>query len=476
MKFKRNLLILSAILIAVLILVIGCQPVTPPIEGDVPSNGSISIAYGAAATNDATPPLTISATGADHMAFSGNGTTWSSWVVYATSHSTFNITTGAGCTSGDGTKIVYVKFKNDVGESTKVYDSIVLDTVAPTLSTAVYSDANSSSTVNIGDTITFTFDDEMLTSTVTSTNVATSLLLSAGNYGTSPTVSWDSTLKICTVTLGTSPTIVSGTTVNPASSVTDTAGNADASSAVTISGLLNVLAFASIAPSTAATTTSGAAVILTATALNTAWGNITSLCTFFWTITGVGTISPTTGSTIVYIPPSSGTGIAVIIVTAVYAGVTKPGTATITVSASAAAPTAALGGTVITGAPNTEANIVDGGKIITITLTNETWNAGTGTFGASYTDAEALVIITGLVAGDQGAQWDKVKNALIAASDGVINTAVVRTSATVLTINLPATATYDIATNQAVTMIVPAASVAGVSAILAAPVFVITAD
>ncbi len=475
MKFKQNLVILSAMLIAVLILGTGCLG-APPIVANVPSNGTITIiALGAAATNDATPTLIISATSADYMAFSGNGTTWSSWVVYATSHSTFNITTGAGCTSGDGTKIVYVKFKNDVGESTKVYDFIVLDTVAPTLSTAVYSDANSSSTVNIGDTITFTFDDEMLTSTVTSTNVATRLLLSAGNYGTSPTVSWDSTLKICTVTLGTSPTIVSGTTVNPASSVTDTAGNADASSAVTISGLIEVLAYVSIFPSTAATTTSGAAVILTATALNTAWGNITSLCTFFWTITGVGTISPTTGSTIVYTPPSSGTGIAVIIVTAVYAGVTKPGTATITVSASAAAPTAAIGGTVITGVPNTEANIVAGGKIITITLTNETWNAGTGAFGA-YTDAEALVIITGLVAGDQGAQWDKVKNALIAASDGVINTAVVRTSATVLTINLPETATYDIATNQTVTMIVPAASVAGVSAILAAPVFVITAD
>jgi hypothetical protein len=77
------------------------------------------------------------------------------------------------------------------------------------------------------------------------------------------------------------------------------------------------------------------------------------------------------------------------------------------------------------------------------------------------------VIINGLAAGDQAAEWTKVKDALIAANAAGINTAVVRTSATVLTITLPATAGYDIATDQTVTMTVPAASVAGV---------VITAD
>ena len=132
MKFKRNLLILSAILVGVLIVVVGCMPApTTPPAVDVPSNGTISIAAAAVTTNDTTPTLTLSSTGATHMAFSGNGTTWSAWVAYATTYSAFNITTGEGCTSSDGTKIVYVKFKNDVGESTKVYDSIILDTVAP---------------------------------------------------------------------------------------------------------------------------------------------------------------------------------------------------------------------------------------------------------------------------------------------------------------------------------------------------------
>lgn len=352
MKFKRSLLILSAILIGVLIVVAGCvtAPTTPSIGGDVPSGGSVSIAHGAATTNDATPLLTISATGATYMAFSGNGTTWSSWVAYATSHITFNITTGEGCTTGEGTKTVYVKFKNDSGESIKYNDTVEYDITKPKLSTAVYSDANSSSTVNKGDTITFTFDDGMLTSTVTSTNVATSLLLSTGSYGTGATISWNTTGTICTVTLGTSPTIVYGTTVNPASSVADAAGNADDSSAVTIGGLLNILAFVSIAPATA-TGTVGTAMSqsFTASALSTAATTMTSSCTFTWSIsptTGRGTLSSTSGTTVTYTLPATGVtaGTAVITVTAVKTGTTTPSktdTSTVTVGTATAADTTA---------------------------------------------------------------------------------------------------------------------------------------
>jgi hypothetical protein len=330
MKFKRNLLILSAILIGILIVVVGClpAPTTPPVEeGDVPTNGTISVAAGATTTNDTTPTLTLSSTGATYMAFSGNGTTWSAWVAYATTYSTFNITTGEGCTSGDGTKIVYVKFKNDVGESTKVYDSILLDTAAPTLSAAVYTDVDSSGTVNSGDRVVFTFNDEMLTSTVTNTNVATSLLLSAGSYGTGPAVSWNAAGTVCTVTLGTSPTIVSGTTVNPSASVKDTAGNADASTAITISGVTatTVLSSVSISPSTySATAGSSTTKTFTASALSTAATTMTSSCTFTWSISGAGgTISTTSGITTVYTPASSA-GTDTIALSAVKTGTTTP--------------------------------------------------------------------------------------------------------------------------------------------------------
>jgi hypothetical protein len=351
MKLKRNLLILSVILIGVLIVVIGCLPTTPPAEeGDVPSGGSISIAGGAVTTNDTTPPLTISATDATYMAFSGNGTTWSSWVTYATTYSTFNITTGAGCTSGDGTKTVYVKFKNDDGESTKVYDSIILDTVKPTLLTAVYTDVGSGGTVNLSDTIVFTFDDEMLISTVTASTVAVNLLLSGSkSYGTSPTVSWDSTLKICTVTLGTSPTLVVGTTtVNPSALVKDTAGNADNSSAVTISTTTTVLSSVSISPATA-TGTVGTATSqsFTVSALSTAATTMTSSCTFTWSIsptTGRGSLSATSGTTVTYTLPATGVtaGAAVITVSAVKTGTTTPvktDISTVTVSAAVASDT-----------------------------------------------------------------------------------------------------------------------------------------
>lgn len=209
----------------------------------------------------------------------------------------------------------------------------LVDTDAPKLSTAVYTDVDSSGTVNLNDRVIFTFNDEMEKSTITSSNVSSRLPLSASSYGTGPTVSWNVAGTVCTVTLGTLPDIPYGTTVYPSSSVTDVAGNAADPSVVTISGLLNVLASVSITPSTATTTAGGATVTLTAIALNTVGGDITTLCTLTWTISGIGSISTTTGSSTVYTSPPSGTGTATITVTAVYAGVTGNSTATITVGA-----------------------------------------------------------------------------------------------------------------------------------------------
>jgi len=330
MKFKQKLLILSAILITALIIA-GC--VAPPTP-----ETSIIIAGGDSVTNDSTPTLTISAVGATYMAFSGNGTTWSDWVAYATTYSTFNITTGAGCTTGDGTKTVYAKFKNTAGTVfEECNDTITYDTTGPKLSTAVYTDVNSSGTVNMGDTITFTFDEKMLTSTVTSANVTTSLPLSAGSYGIGATITWDTTLKNCIVTLGTSPTIASGTTVNPASTVTDAAGNADISSAVTITGFTSsALASVTISPASKSYTEGDiTTTTFTAVAVNGSGTNITSSCTFTWSESGLGTISATTGSSTVYTPASTGIGTNPITVTATYLAVTKTNTATVTISAAA---------------------------------------------------------------------------------------------------------------------------------------------
>ncbi|MEA3313491.1 MAG: hypothetical protein U9Q18_03865, partial [Caldisericota bacterium] len=351
MKFKRNLLILAVILMGILIAVAGCTtPATVDDEteeeaADAPTNGTISVAAGAATTNDTTPTLTLSSTGATYMAFSGNGTTWSDWVAYATTYSSFGVTTGEGCTSGDGTKTVYVKFKNDDDvESTKVYDSFYLDTAAPTLISAVYTDVGSGGTVNKDDKITFTFNDEMLTTTVTASTVKTVLPLSSSkSYGTTPTVSWDSGLKVCYVTLGTSPTLVAGTTtVTPTAAVKDSAGNTYASTtAVTISGSSStVLSSVSISPSTySATAGSSTTKTFTASALSTAATTMTSSCTFTWSISGAGgTLSTTSGTTTVYTPASSA-GTDTITVSAKKTGTTTPvKTDTSTVTVSAATP------------------------------------------------------------------------------------------------------------------------------------------
>jgi len=350
MKFKRNLLIFAVILIGILIVIAGCLPTTPTSEeeeeeaADAPTNGTISVAAGAATTNDTTPTLTLSSTGATYMAFSGDGVNWSAWVAYATTYSSFGVTTGEGCTSGDGTKTVYVKFKNDddVESATAVYDSFYLDTTAPTLSSAVYTDVGSGGTVNASDTVVFTFNDEMLTSTVTASTVATVLPLSSSkSYGTSPTVSWDSTLKICTVTLGTSPTIVVGTTtVNPTAAVTDSAGNADATAtAVTITGSTATLSTVTISPSSyTAIAGSGTTKTFTAIATSTAATTMTTSCTFAWSITGAGgTLSTASGSTTVYTPPASA-GTDTLTLTAYKTGTSTPvatKTAAITVSAAA---------------------------------------------------------------------------------------------------------------------------------------------
>ena len=374
MKFKRNLLILSAILIAVLILGTGCLP-TPtalPAVGDVPTNGTISVAAGAATTNDTTPTLTLSSTGATHMAFSGNGTTWSAWVTYATTYSSFNVTTGEGCTSGDGTKTVYAKYKNDNGESaTKVYDSIYLDTAAPKLSSAAYTDVDSSGTVNASDKITFTFNDEMLTSTVTASTVKTVLPLSSSkSYGTSPTVSWDSGLKICYVTLGTSPTLVVGTTtVNPTAAVKDTAGNADATTtAVTITGTTTtVINIAAIPGVTKPVTDATPVTKITATAQYTGivtWSSTPTTFAASTSYTATIILTAKTGYTL--------TGVAANFFTVA-------GTTSDTNSANSSVVTAVFPATAAAAAPAASTS-PDATKL------SINGSAGTGNFKATYTD------------------------------------------------------------------------------------------
>lgn len=103
------------------------------IDKQNPTATSIAITDVAGRTEDQTPDLTISATdgsgaGLKEMAFSCNGSTWGSWITYNASYSSFDLRTGAGCTTSYGTKTVYLKVRDNVdNESTSTSDSTLLD-------------------------------------------------------------------------------------------------------------------------------------------------------------------------------------------------------------------------------------------------------------------------------------------------------------------------------------------------------------
>ena len=106
------------------------------------------------------------------------------------------------------------------------------------------------------------------------------------------------------------------------------------------------------------------------------------------------------------------------------------------------------------------ASAVAGGETLVITLTNDTWDPTVGADNA---------ITTAVINGIDSAQaestgWDAVVKA------GLTFNEVVRTSNTVVTVTLPAFATYGITADETITVTVPATAVTG-NAIVAAPTF-----
>lgn len=122
--------------------------------------------------------------------------------------------------------------------------------------------------------------------------------------------------------------------------------------------------------------------------------------------------------------------------------------------------TAAITGTITASA--TEADIRAGGKTIIITLTNDTWAAA----GASF-DAQRQNIINGLTSAQAAPLgWNAVVRAGLAVG------AVVRTSATVVTITLSAFSNYEITSPETITVTAPkSAMVIGTIDIVATPTF-----
>jgi hypothetical protein len=126
-------------------------------------------------------------------------------------------------------------------------------------------------------------------------------------------------------------------------------------------------------------------------------------------------------------------------------------------------PSCALTGTVTTAL---ETDIVTGGKVITLTLTDDTWVAAGGVFDAIRDD-----IISGMdSAQSEAGGWDAQYKANAAAY--VAN--VVRTSGTVVTVTMSALAGYVITADETITATIPAAAVTSGLVIVATPTFTIT--
>jgi uncharacterized Zn-binding protein involved in type VI secretion len=104
-------------------------------------------------------------------------------------------------------------------------------TEPPTLDDIDWTDVDDSGTINEGDTLTFEFSEGMNTDTITIANVNTTLpTVPSHSYGTLTAggLVWSNSDKWLTLALGSGEAIVGGETVNPSASVTDKAGNPDA--------------------------------------------------------------------------------------------------------------------------------------------------------------------------------------------------------------------------------------------------------
>jgi hypothetical protein len=126
--------------------------------------------------------------------------------------------------------------------------------------------------------------------------------------------------------------------------------------------------------------------------------------------------------------------------------------------------TAALtGSAVVNGA--VESAIISGGQTIIITLTGAVWDA---TIGADNAITDALIANITSTSGE-AAGW----TAQIIGGDGSLDfNDVVRTSDTIVTITLPASASYSLVAEESVTVVVPGSCVQkGITPVIASPTF-----
>ncbi len=138
----------------------------------------------------------------------------------------------------DGSVSLFATVGNSDGSATTSVttttdnSAVRFDKTPPTLNSIAWSDVDGSTNISGTDTLVLTFSETMATTTLTTSNLDTALALTNSHtFGTSANglaISWNIAGTILTVTLGSDTTIVSGDTLDPASTITDAVGNADA--------------------------------------------------------------------------------------------------------------------------------------------------------------------------------------------------------------------------------------------------------
>ncbi|HSV50369.1 MAG TPA: PKD domain-containing protein, partial [Candidatus Acidoferrales bacterium] len=117
-----------------------------------PPTGIIQINNGAQYTNKVTASLTLTAVDANGVAFmrfSNDNTTWSTW-------ESFSAIKNWTLTDGDGTKTVYVQFRDNAGLIATYSDAITLDNTPPTGTIQINAGAKYSNSTTANLTLTFT--------------------------------------------------------------------------------------------------------------------------------------------------------------------------------------------------------------------------------------------------------------------------------------------------------------------------------
>lgn len=167
---------------------------------NVNPTGTVQINNNAATTNNATVNLTLSATdplpgsGVGHMRFRNENTeTWSEWEPYQTSRQW-------QLSSGDGTKTVFVEYKDNAGNVSQgtISDQVVLDTTTPTDTTAPkVQDWTPKRTGTARSRPTVIFSEQMNVASVEATNASglpTTFTLKKGTRSVAATVAYVETL------------------------------------------------------------------------------------------------------------------------------------------------------------------------------------------------------------------------------------------------------------------------------------------